>query len=375
MAINGLQNILQESDQIAKLPNVGAKWKYIAVHMGLDQQNGNSFYNYFISLNNNILFLVRNGNHNNINEQLYNMHEKLGRPNKRYIIFFKGMNESTDTTTKFLEAEHHTVNFPVNALDSVENVKKYIHSLIKLFEDGGTEFPKLPIKPSLQAPSFDKARVESINRNRTIRLTESKLRNIIKEATRRSLEFFKDSPRSFEDTLQRLRNGENPEGLFSCRRIENDGNRVISFGHKYNLLNSSNQLMSDVWFDSISPLDVDGCRTVSLNGKRNLINKDGEIVMPKWVDDIWDHDKYGRICVLNHKRFRIDVKDGKIWYRFGDVPTNENNQHNNRNMKQTIKLTESELRKIISNKVRQFLKEGYEDVKGFNYETNPFFRR
>lgn len=166
MAINGLKLILQESDKIVDFPNVGSKWKYIADYMGLSQENGNSYYNYFVSLNNDTLFLVRNGNHNNTNSILYNMHEKLGRPNKRYVIFFNGMDESTDITTNFLEAEHHTVNYPVNALDTNEDVQNYILTLIRLFENGETEFPKLPSSASKQTQKLNKdnSAIESENR-------------------------------------------------------------------------------------------------------------------------------------------------------------------------------------------------------------------
>ena len=141
-AINGLHVCLKDAGVIAQYEKISDKYKIIADYMGLGQEDGNSFYNFFVPLNADIVFLLRNANHNNTNPILYNRHEQLGRPNKRYVIYFKKGNSFSDTSTTFLEAEHHVIPYNVNALDNEASVVAYINSLINLFENGETTFPK-----------------------------------------------------------------------------------------------------------------------------------------------------------------------------------------------------------------------------------------
>lgn len=182
-AINGLKLCLQHTEEIANMKTIGEKYKTIAEYMGLSQEGGNSYYNYYIPLNKKILFLLRNGNHNNTNPDLYNMHEKLGRPNKRYVIYFKKGNVFSDNSVTFLDAEHHTVTYDVNALDEKASVVAYINSLIELFTDGETTFPPLPI---MKATSDASLELSSRQYPKSlIRLTESDLYEIIMESVRR----------------------------------------------------------------------------------------------------------------------------------------------------------------------------------------------
>lgn len=144
-AINGLRICLKNANVIAQYEKIGDKYKTIANYIGLGQEGGNSFYSYFVPLNVDIVFMLRNGNHNNTNPILYNRHEQLGRPNKRYVIYFEKGNTFSDTPTTFLEAEHHVIPYNVNALDNETSVIAYINSLINLFEVGETTFQPLPI--------------------------------------------------------------------------------------------------------------------------------------------------------------------------------------------------------------------------------------
>lgn len=141
-AINGLNMCKQEAQLIAQERKVADKYKLLAEYMGLAQEGGNSFYNFFVPLNENMVFLLRNANHNNTNPMLYDRHEQLGRPNKRYIVFFKNGNVFSDTPVTFQESEHHVIPYGVNALDNVDSVVAYIDALIKLFTDGETTFPQ-----------------------------------------------------------------------------------------------------------------------------------------------------------------------------------------------------------------------------------------
>lgn len=143
-AIVGLQYAISNASQIIQLKTIDKKWKFISDCMGLCQENGNSLYNYFIPLNGDIVFLLRNGNHNNTNPLLYNKHEKNGRPNKRYIVFFKNGNVFCDDSTIFLDAEHHTIQYGVDALDNEESIVRYCQAYIELFKNGNTSFPNLP---------------------------------------------------------------------------------------------------------------------------------------------------------------------------------------------------------------------------------------
>ncbi len=132
-AINGLDYCKQNAHIIAQYRKVSDKYKILANYMGLAQEGGNSYYNFFVPTNKDILFLLRNANHNNTNPILYDEHEQLGRPNKRFVIFFKNGNTFSDTPTVFQESEHHVIPYNVNALDNEASVIAYIDALIELF--------------------------------------------------------------------------------------------------------------------------------------------------------------------------------------------------------------------------------------------------
>lgn len=146
MAINGLREILPQAEAIANMKNLRMKYMFIAQSIGLRMENPNSAYNFFIPLNAEIVFLLRMSNHNNTNPALYNMHEKLGSPNKRYIIYLSGGNVLGDNPITFLESEHHAIPYNNDALDNSASVTAFINSLINLFESGSTIFPSLPIQ-------------------------------------------------------------------------------------------------------------------------------------------------------------------------------------------------------------------------------------
>lgn len=144
-AINGLNICKQDAKVIAQYRKVSDKYKTIAEYIGLGQEGENSYYNYFVPTNKNIVFLLRNANHNNTNGDLYDRHEQLGRPNKRFVIFFKNGSTFSDVPLVFQESEHHVIPYNVNALDNEASIIAYIDALIELFTDGKTKFPNLPI--------------------------------------------------------------------------------------------------------------------------------------------------------------------------------------------------------------------------------------
>ena len=179
-AINGLNIAIQKASEIAQTPKIGEKWKYIADCMGLKQEEGNSYYNTYISLNSNVFFLLRNANHNNTIPELYNKREKNGRPNKRFVVFFQRDNKFGDAVSDFLESEHHTITYPPNALDTENDVIAYCKAYISLFQNGSTTFPKLP---SIQ----ENNRKTQYKMKQRIRLTEKGLHRIVRKCINEAL--------------------------------------------------------------------------------------------------------------------------------------------------------------------------------------------
>jgi hypothetical protein len=62
-------------------------------------------------------------------------------------VYFKKGNVFSDMPIVFQDSEHHVIPYGMNALDNETSVVAYIDALIKLFKDGKTTFPSLPIVP------------------------------------------------------------------------------------------------------------------------------------------------------------------------------------------------------------------------------------
>ena len=206
--------------------------------MVLDRREEIVFYNYFIPLNTDIVFLLRNSNHNNTNPYLYNRHEQLGRPNKRYIVYFKNGNTFSDNPITFLDAEHHSIPYDVNALDNETSVIAYLNSLKTLFENGETTFQPLPI--TTENKQYNK----NTNMKQTVKLTESELRNMIAESVKSVLNEIGDTDKG-QDALgqvygRALRRaqmlGDKGAEARRLRKIANDAkDKAYSEGEKHNL--------------------------------------------------------------------------------------------------------------------------------------------
>ena len=237
-AINGIEYLLKYANVIAQYEKISDKYKTIAEYIGLGQEGGNSFYNYFIPLNTDIVFLLRNSNHNNTNPYLYNRHEQLGRPNKRYIVYFKNGNTFSDNPITFLDAEHHSIPYDVNALDNETSVIAYLNSLKTLFENGETTFQPLPI--TTENKQYNK----NTNMKQTVKLTESELRNVIAESVKSVLNEIGDTDKG-QDALgqvygRALRRaqmlGDKGAEARRLRKIANDAkDKAYSEGEKHNL--------------------------------------------------------------------------------------------------------------------------------------------
>ena len=92
------------------------------------------------------------------------------------------------------------------------------------------------------------------------------------------------------DCLEKLKRGYSPEEVFDYVDNFVGSVKIVSLRRKYNLINGSNKLLSNQWFDSIIRLDGD-LAEVELNGKYNLINKQGTLISSKkWFDNIISYE-------------------------------------------------------------------------------------
>lgn len=176
-AINGIRQLMSDIQLILSCNTIKGKYYKIAQYIGLVTENEKSYYGYFIPINSDIVFLLRFSDHNNTNPSLYNQHERNGRPNKRFIIPFVGNTFQNSGSTPFLEAEHHVVSYPVNALDDEASIKLFLSDLQRLFTNGETNFTQLPQQPIQENNNNNKYTNKNI-----MKINESQLRKIIQES-------------------------------------------------------------------------------------------------------------------------------------------------------------------------------------------------
>ena len=131
------------------------------------------------------------------------------------------------------------------------------------------------------------------------------------------------------------------EWFNSCDDFSNGFARVKLNG-KYNFINTRGELLwkGNQWFDYCSNF-YDGFARVELNDKYNFINTRGELLSNEWFDKCSDFDNGFARVRLNGRVFMIDTK-GQL--------------HNlNETKQRTLRLTESEFRKLIKESVRKTL--------------------
>ena len=133
------------------------------------------------------------------------------------------------------------------------------------------------------------------------------------------------------------------EWLDDCYDFYDDFARVRLNG-KCNFINTRGELLwkGDKWFDSCGNFS-DGFARVKLSGKYNFINTRGELLWKgdEWFDYCSDFYKGFAKVELNGRAFRIDTKG-----QLHDM--NESKQR-------TLRLSESEFRKLIKESVRKTL--------------------
>ena len=124
-----------------------------------------------------------------------------------------------------------------------------------------------------------------------------------------------------------------------CDIFYNGFARVVLNG-KWNFINTRGELLCNEWFDRCANFG-DGFAVVRLNGKYNFINTRGELLCNEWFDYCDNFDDGFAEVELNDRVFRIDTKG-----QLHDM--NESKQR-------TLRLTESEFRKLIKESVRKTL--------------------
>ena len=124
----------------------------------------------------------------------------------------------------------------------------------------------------------------------------------------------------------------------------NNGFAVVKLNGKCNFINTRGELLwkGDQWFDRCGFFH-NGFAAVKLNDKYNFINTRGELLWKgnQWFDDCYNFYDGCAIVKLNGRAFMIDTK-GQL--------------HNlNESRQRTLRLTESEFRKLIRESVRKTL--------------------
>lgn len=198
MAVNGIDVLLRNLYLITSKGNITEKYRTIAQYIGL-VPDGNSHYNYFIPVQQDIVFLLRLSNHNNENEELYNQHEQKGHPDVRFILFFQGSGYSLLFSGVFCEAKHYVYNYPINGLDSEEDVIRFLSSLRELFIKGQAIFRGADAPEPRQTNNdiisqwnrtIDRNNESKTNKNmkkNVVRLNEQQLKKIVAESVKKVL--------------------------------------------------------------------------------------------------------------------------------------------------------------------------------------------
>ena len=120
-----------------------------------------------------------------------------------------------------------------------------------------------------------------------------------------------------------------------------EGFAKVKLNRKWNFINTRGELLCNEWFDWCDDFD-NGFAKVTRNGRKwNFINTRGELLCNEWFDWCDDFDNGFAKVELNGRAFMIDTK-GQL--------------HNlNETKQRTLRLTESEFRKLIKESVRKTL--------------------
>ena len=179
-----------------------------------------------------------------------------------------------------------------------------------------------------------------------------------------------------DNCMRRLANGASPYVVFDNVRDFNDGFAVVRLNDKWNFINTRGELLCNQWFDWCGDFD-NGFAKLELNDKCNFINTRGELLCNEWFDYCYDFDNGFAKVRLNGKCNFINTRGELLWKGnqwfdwcnifdngFAKVELNgrafmidtKGQLHNlNETKQRTLRLTESEFRKLIKESVRKTL--------------------
>ena len=177
-----------------------------------------------------------------------------------------------------------------------------------------------------------------------------------------------------DNCMRRLANGEDPYDVFDYVWSFNEGFAVVRLNDKFNFINTRGELLCNQWFDMCGDFS-DGFARVVLSRKYNFINARGELLCNQWFDEC--HYFYdGFAAVKRNRKWNFINTHGELlcneWFdycydfykgfarvklngRFFMIDTKGQLHDMNESKQRTLRLTESEFRKLIKESVRKTL--------------------
>ena len=169
--------------------------------------------------------------------------------------------------------------------------------------------------------------------------------------------------------------------IFDKVKVNHDGYFFVQYGDKWNVLTPEKEIIYDTWFDNIKTRRDSATENpygVFLNGQLNyILPQKHKIISDVWFEAGNPFDGgWAEVRVKGVRELLWLNTDGEIFYDDGtpyqpttpepindDTTTNESKSMNRKN---TIRLTESELKKVITESVKNILSEAAD------FSTYPF---
>ena len=134
---------------------------------------------------------------------------------------------------------------------------------------------------------------------------------------------------SLDNCMRRLANGEDPNDVFDYVNDSNDGFAAVKLNGKWNFINARGEFLwkGDKWFDDCDDFS-DGFARVELNDKWNFINTRGELLWKsnQWFDYCDEFSEgFARVRLNGRKWNFIDARGELLWNEWFDYCFNFNN--------------------------------------------------
>ena len=118
-----------------------------------------------------------------------------------------------------------------------------------------------------------------------------------------------------DNCMRRLANGEYPNDVFNNVSGFHNGFAAVELNEKWNFINTRGELLCNKWFDYCSDFN-DGFAVVELNQKYNFINTRGELLCNKWFDYCSDfHNGFAKVVLTEkyNKYNFINTRGELLW--------------------------------------------------------------